>query len=104
MATYSTGITLSFDDSDFEEVVGLSWSYGSGLPKGRGSKWTDDLGEVSVELLGGISTGAYGNRGELVIEGGGVDLTCMAVCTSVGVAAELNGVTRYSATFKILDE
>ena len=35
--------------------------------------------------------------------GGGTSLTSYAVCESVGVAYEVNGVTRYTVTFKLLD-
>jgi hypothetical protein len=34
--------------------------------------------------------------------GGGVNLTCTAVCTDIAVTAEVNGIARYSHTFEIL--
>lgn len=102
MATYSTGISVSFNGSAFAEVVGLSWSWGGGLPKGRSVVWTDDAGSVSVETIGGASSSLYGGSGALAISGGGMDLTCTACCTSVSAAAELNGVTRYTFDFKII--
>lgn len=105
MATPSTGITVTFGSITFAEVTGLSWSYGSGLPKGRNDTWTDDLGTVSVQCLSstGISTGNYGQRNDLAITGGGADLTHKAAYQGIAVAPELNGVTRYSVTFKLLD-
>ena len=102
MATHSTGITVTFNGAAATEVVGLSWTWGGGLPKGRSVVWTDDAGTVSVETLGAASTGAYGVRGTLTITGGGMGLTCTACCTSVSAAAELNGVTRYASTFQII--
>lgn len=104
MATYSTGITVTFDTVTFGEVTGLSWSYGGGLPRGRGVAWTDDVGSVTLTCLSatGISTANYGLRGSLAISGGGADLTFTAVYVGLNVAPELNGVTRYSATFKLL--
>lgn len=105
MATYSTGITCTWNDTSFGEVTGLSLSYGGGMPKGRSMPWTDDLGSVTVECLSatGISTGNYGARATLVIAGGGANLTVPALYQSVTVSPELNGVTRYGVTFKILD-
>lgn len=102
MATHSSGISVSFGNAAASQVVGLSWTWGGGMPKGRSAVWTDDAGTVTVENLGGASTGVYGAYGSLVISGGGMDLTCNACCTSVGAAAELNGVTRYTSEFKII--
>lgn len=102
MANYSTAITVTFNGAAATEVVGLSWTWGGGLPKGRSVVWTDDAGTVNVETLGAASTGAYGVLGTLTITGGGMNLTCTACCTSVSAAAELNGVTRYTTEFKII--
>lgn len=102
MATYSTGISVSFNGSVVGEVVGLSWDYGGGLPKGRSGTWTDNAGSVTVETLGGASASVYGQLGSLVISGGGMGLTCDACCTSVSAAAELNGVTRHTIQFQII--
>ena len=105
MATYSTGITASFGGTTFGEVTDVAWSYGGSLPKGRDSTWTDDLGSVTLTCLGGagITTANYGLRNDLTISGGGAGLTCKAVYMGLNVSPELNGVTRYSVTFKILD-
>ena len=102
MATLSTGITVTFDGEAATEVTGLSWTWGGGLSKGRSVVWTDDAGSVTIETLSATSTGLYGVRGTLTIAGGGVGLTCTACCTSVSAAAELNGVTRYTTTFQII--
>ena len=102
MANYSTAITVTFNGAAATEVVGLSWTWGGGLPKGRSVVWTDDAGTVNVETLGAVSTGGYGVRSTLAITGGGMNLTCTACCTSVSAAAELNGVTRYTTEFKII--
>lgn len=109
MATYSTGITAQFAGTTFGEVTDLSWSYGGAGAKDRApessSRWTDEVGSVTLSCLSstGISTANYGKRGTVVIAGGGCTLSCIAVYESLAVAAELNGVTRYSVTFKILD-
>ena len=105
MATYSTGITATFGSTTFTEVTDLSWTYGGSLPKGRSSTWTDERGSVSLTCLGsaGTSTANYGERKDITIAGGGASLTSKAVYEGVSVAPELNGVTRYTVTFRLLD-
>ena len=105
MATYSTGVTATFGSTTFAEVTDLAWSYGGALPKGRDAAWTDEIGSVTLTCLGsaGVTTANYGLRNDLAIAGGGAGLTCKAVYIGLGVAPELNGVTRYTVTFKILD-
>ena len=105
MATYSTGITATFGSTTFAEVTDLAWSYGGALPKGRSVLWTDDVGSVTLTCLAsaGIATASYGLRNDLTISGGGASLTSKAVYEGINVAPELNGVTRYSVTFRLLD-
>jgi hypothetical protein len=105
VATYSTGITATWGGSAFAEIVDLSWSYGGGPSKGRTVIWTDDVGSVSITCLGpaNMTTGEYGLRKSLVLSGGGQALTLNAVYESLSVAPELNGVTRFTATFRLLD-
>lgn len=105
MATYSTGITVTWGGTPFVEVTGLSWSFGGGSSKGRSVVWTDDVGSVNVECLDGtnVSTAEYGQRKQLSISGGGQSLTAYALYESVGVTSEVNGVTRYTVTFRLLD-
>lgn len=105
MATYSTGISATWGGTAFVEVTDLNWSYGGGPPKGRSAVWSDELGSVSVTCLGGAntSTSEYGLRKALSLSGGGQSLSVYAVWESLTVAPELNGVTRFTVTFKILD-
>ncbi len=105
MASYSTNVAVSWNGTPFVEVTGLSWTYGGGAPKGRSVIWTDEAGDCSVECLGSAntSTSNYGTRGDLVITGGGQALTTKAVWESLSVASEVNGVTRFTVTFKLLD-
>jgi len=103
VATYSTGITARFGILQLPEVTGLSWNWGGGMPIGRGVVFQPVLGQISVELIGSASTHLYGQRFDLQITGGGVNLTCKAVCTDVAVTAEVNGIARYAYTFDILD-
>jgi hypothetical protein len=105
VAIYSHGVGVTWGGSAFSEIVGLDWTYGGGAPKGRSVVWTDEAGSVSVTTLAGAntSTAEYGLRKQLVISGGGQSLTVQAVWESLSVANEVNGVTRYTVTFKILD-
>jgi hypothetical protein len=104
VATYSTGISATWGGVAFVEVTDLAWNYGS-EPRGRSAVWTDDVGTVSITCLGGANTGLgeYGLRKDLALSGGGQSLTSKAIWESLSVAPELNGVTRYTVTFKLLD-
>ena len=106
MATYSTGITATWGSVTFSEMQSLSWNFGGAGSKGRNAPWTDELGTVSIQCLNatGIATANAGLRNQLTIGGGGCNLTTYAVWESLGVDAELNGVTRYTVTLKILDQ
>jgi hypothetical protein len=104
VAFYSTGISATWGGVAFQEITDLAWTYGS-APRGRDAAWTDDAGTVSITCLGGANTGLgeYGLRKQLVLSGGGQSLTNQAIWESLSVAPELNGVTRYTVTFKLLD-
>lgn len=105
MATYSQNVSVSWGGTPFTEVVGLDWQYGGGSPKGRSVAWSDEAGTVTVATLGSANTSVseYGVRKQLVISGGGQSLTSYAVWESLDVANEVNGVTRFTVTFKLLD-
>lgn len=105
MATYATGITATWNGVSFGEITDLSWSYGGSPSKGRTVIWTDDCGSATITCLGvaGVSSANYGVRADLSIAGPGATLTCKAVYEGVSVAYELNGVQRYTVTFKLLD-
>lgn len=105
MASYSTNVAVSWGGVAFQEVTGLDWQYAGGPSRGRSVPWTDQAGTVTVVCLGpaNTSTGEYGRRKQLVISGGGQTLTSYAVWESMSVANELNGVTRFTVTFKLLD-
>lgn len=105
MATLSQGISVTWGAVPFSEVTDLQVSYGGGASKGRSVAWTDDVGTVSLSCLGttNISTAKYGERNQIAISGGGVSLTSYAVYEQVTAQPELNGVTRFGVTFKLLD-
>lgn len=105
MASYSTGVSVTWDGTPFGEAYDVSYTYGGGMPKGRSSEWTDELGTVSLSCYGtaNISTAQYGLRKQLQISGGGSSLTAYAVLESIGVQHAVNDVTRFTVTFKLLD-
>jgi hypothetical protein len=105
VASYSQNVSVTWGGTPFTEVVGLDWQVGGSAPKGRSVAWTDDVGTVTVATLGtaNVSTAEYGSRKDLAISGGGQSLTSKAVWESLSVANEVNGVTRFTVTFKLLD-
>ena len=105
MATDSVGISVTWGGVAFSEVTGAPAVYGAGPPKGRSTNWTDEVGTVVVTCLGStnVSKTEYGLRKQLVISGGGVSLTEQAVYEGFTATPEVNGVTRYTVTFRLLD-
>lgn len=103
MATYSQGISATWNAITFSEITDLSWNYG-GTNVSRGSGfYANTLGSVSVTALGVTPTkDDVGTRASLAITGGGVALTVNAVLKQVGAAAELNGVSRFNFEFDIV--
>lgn len=105
MATLSLGTTVTWGGVAFSEVVDVQVQYGGGQLKGRSVAWSDELGSVTVACLGtsNISTSSWGSVKDLVVSGGGISLTCKALYESVSAGTEINGVTRFAVTFKLLD-
>ena len=110
MATYSTGLSASWDGFAFTEVFDVSVELASGPRKDRAlvassTGWTDEVGTVRISAYGtdNMDSFQFGARKPLVLSGGGISLTVNAVCTGVSATPELNGVTRYTFTAKLLD-
>lgn len=103
MAIYSAGIAVSWGGSVFSEVTSATHTYG-GTRRGRNAVAFGDAGTATVEMLNGgmASTSLCGLIGFLVISGGGINLTCPAIYESCGATPEVNGVTRYTVTFKLV--
>lgn len=102
MATISQGAAVSFNGHTFTEVYDLKYDYGGGVPTARQYLWKSEMGTVSFSSFGFISSSNWGVRAIVSISSGGLNFTNMAVCTSVSGTAEVNGVTKYSASFKLL--
>jgi len=106
VATYSTGISASWNSVTFTEITGLSWTYGgeNNIRSATGL-FAFSHGSVSFQALGTTPTiASVGTRGNLVITGGGIGLTIKAVLESINVVAEVNGVTRTSVEFDIFED
>jgi hypothetical protein len=110
VATYSTGISVSWGGTPFTEMYEVGVPLFGSPRKDRAvdattQGWTDEVGDISVVCYGtaNMSVVEYGKRKQLVITGGGFNLTQPAVCTGVTGTPELNGVTRYTFTAKLLD-
>jgi hypothetical protein len=110
MATLSTGLSATWGGVAFTEVYEIGVPLFGSVRKDRSTSgttqgWTDEVGDVSISCYGtdNVNTNEYGQRKPLVISGGGVSLTFNAVCTGVSATPELNGVTRYTFTAKLLD-
>ena len=104
MATYSTGISVSWGGTPFTEVQELSYNYG-GSRTGRAVAWSAEQGGISVTCLGSANTNIsnFGTRDQLVVTGGGAGLTTYAIWESVTVSPQRNGVTQYTVSFRIVD-
>jgi len=105
VATYSNGIAATWGTVTFSEIVDLSWTYGGeNVLRGAGL-FNFSHGSVSMVALGTTPTIAnIGQRQTLTITGGGVGLTIKALCKSIGAAAEVNGVARYTVEFDIFED
>jgi hypothetical protein len=106
MATYATGVTVTFDSTNFGEVVDLQVNAGGKFPLARGSTWTFDGGTIDVSCLGAanVSMANYGKKAALTIAGGGLAFSAKAVCERVQLRGTVNDIARYAVLFKIVPE
>lgn len=105
MATHSQGISVTWGGITFQEVTDLQWTYGGRPKKGRDAPWDDFSGQVTITCLNsaGVNPSLCDTLDLLAIHGGGATLTCYAIYEAIGVACEVNGVTRYTVTLKLVD-
>lgn len=103
MATPSSGISVTWGGFSFSEVTAATHTIG-GTRKGRSAPWYGDTGSATVEMLnGGMASASYcGIVQTLSISGGGISLTMPALYESCGATPEVNGVTRYTVTFRLI--
>ena len=105
MATYATGITVTWNSVSFAEVSALSLTTGA-QRQGRFSPWPQgEGGSITVSTLGAanMSTSNIGLRKAVTISGGGLTFSGFGIMDAVTADPELNGVTRFSATITLCD-
>ena len=103
MATYSAGVTATWNGTNFGEVTELSVTHGGAMPLARASTWTLDVGTIEIKCLttANISTANYGKRSLLTITGGGLAYSGKAVLEKFTLAGVVNDVSRYAVTLKV---
>lgn len=106
MATYCSGLTVTWNSAALGEVYDLKVINGGSLPLGRDSTYAVDAGSIEIACLStaAISAGQRGLKASLAISGGGMDFTTKAVCQTLQMVGKVNDVARYTGTFKIMKE
>lgn len=109
MASYATGVTVSWGGTTIGEVTELRVVEGGSLPLGRDSTFAVDAGTVEISSLATVSTAfiapsARGLKGTLSISGGGVTVTTKATLQTLDIGAKVNDVWRFKNTFRIVKE
>lgn len=102
MAIPSQGVSIAWGTATFQEVRSFAWNYG-GKSIGR----TDpEIGRAAVVCLGTANTAItnHGLRKSLVVTGGGHDLTVDAIWDSVSASAEVNDVSSFTVTFRLIKD
>lgn len=112
MAIPCQGFTFTWGGQTLSEVSGLEIAQPRGLPLGRTTTWTPNLGEV--RLLGfsptNLPSTEYGKRKRLTIEvppttaGGSVTvLDSDAIYQDLNVTASPNDAVRFAYVFRLMD-
>lgn len=105
MATYSAGITVVWGAITFAEITSIDIDKYGELSRGRSVDWTDSAGTVKITTLSptGVGSANWNQKGLLTIAGGDMNLVVNALYMGFSASAELNGVTKYTINFKILE-
>ena len=103
MATLASGVTATWNSTDFGEVTELSVTHGGAMPLARASTWTLDVGTIELKCLttANISTTNYGKRATVTIKGGGLAYSGKAVLEKFTLAGVVNDVSLYAVTLKV---
>jgi hypothetical protein len=106
MATYATGVTASWDSTNFGEVVDIKVNAGGDFPLARATTWTFDAGTIDIACLStaNVSLANYGKRATLSIAGGGLAFSSKAICQRVQLSGTVNDIARYAVSFRITPE
>jgi hypothetical protein len=108
VATYSTGISVSWNDIAFQEIFQLSLEHGGDrLDRGarEGPGWNPSPGQIAFSCYDptGTDTANHGVLGTVEVEvDGNMAYAGLAMFESVSYEPELNGVNRYTVTLRII--
>lgn len=105
MATYSTGMTVVWGVHTFAEITSIDIDRYGDLSRGRSVDWNDSAGTVKITTLSstGVGSANWNQKGLLTITGGSMGLTVNALYMGFSATAEVNGVTKFTVNFKILE-
>lgn len=107
MATYASGVTVSWNSVAFQEVVDLKVALGGNLPTSReapaGGAFAVDLGTIEIACLGSAncSVANYGKRATFQVSGQGVTFTHKAIFERLNVQKKVNDIERYTVTLRL---
>ena len=103
MATYSTGMSATWNGVAFTEVFAISLNTG-GARQGRSSVWPQgEAGSLTISAYGtaNMTTASVGERKAVAVTGGGISFSGFGIMESVTADPELNGVTRFTASITL---
>lgn len=102
MAFSSQGVSIAWGTAAFQEVRSFAWSYG-GNSIGRQNI---EIGRAVVVCLGTANTSItnHGQRKSLVASGGGHNLTVDAIWDSVSASADVNDVSSFTVTLRLVKD
>lgn len=105
MATYSTGMAVTWGVHTFAEITSIEIDRYGALSRGRSADWSDSAGTVEIATLSPIGVGSlnWNTMAALSITGGDMNLAVDAIYMGFTAAAKLNGVTEFTVSFKILE-
>ena len=107
MATYSTGISASYGARVFKEITNVEVTVQSGPDRARAAAvhYTDNNGGATFTTLdvGDVGGGVWGAVDDLIINGGAMAINTQAMYDGFTSVSELNGVTKYTISFKFLE-
>ena len=107
MATYSTGISATYGARVFKEITNVEVTVQSGPDRARAANehWTDNNGGATFTTLdqGDVGGHVWGAVDDLIIDGGAMSINAQAMYDGFTAVSELNGVTKYTISFKFLE-
>lgn len=107
MANYSTGMSATFGARVFSQITNVEVTVQSGPDRARAANahWTDNNGGATFTTLekGDLGGDVWGAVDDLIIDGGAMAINAQAMYDGFTAVSELNGVTKYTISFKFLE-